>query len=494
MAERRLQQLEERVDFLRKEAEAFKQQSYQQADLLRDLVPALSRLGHAANDSTIDAARRLSRGVSENSQNVDTIRQLANEFLSIYRRALNADELQPHDLAWRLDVAAVLDQLFPDGAPRDLAARRLRAGDPAAEALAPLAEALSRNRVSDAASERLADMLSTLPLDKAAFAQAQALGAKLRDQRLELAELERVLDEFAVLLEQALQKLIARDKQMRHLVWHLGSELGVVESFLGALSQRDETSLSNALAVQRAVCDESVDIVSIFDHSDSLAEVRDHVVARARAIRSRMNQYADAARVAREESARHAQVLSEKMTNLESELCQTREALAEAHNTASHDFLTGLYNRRAFEDAMKSWLDGATRSGELYCVIWDIDHFKQVNDTHGHDVGDAVLRQTATVLRERTGDGDMSARLGGEEFVSVIRSVDHHVLLQWAESVRQHISLLEHEIETGHLSVTVSCGIAAYMRGDSLPSIMVRADRALYDAKAQGRNRCIVSS
>ncbi|MEM7377243.1 MAG: diguanylate cyclase [Pseudomonadota bacterium] len=493
MSADRLQKLEARVAFLQKEAEAFRRQAYQQADVLGDVIPALSRLGYAANDTTVDAARRLARGVSENREDVDAISALAGEFLSIYRRALDADALRPHESAARDAVGAALDSVLPTGRAKSAAVAKLQAGDPLADALAPIADALADTTLNAAVRERLSAMVTTLPLDRGAYEQAQGLIDRLRDEAIELSELERILDEFTVLLEAVLRKLVTRDKQMRHLVWHLGSELGVVENFLGALGDRDAAALSDALAVHQAVSDQSVDIVSIFDHSDSLSEVREHVVSRARAIRARMDQYAEAARSVREQAARETRELSRRLSKLESELSNTRQALVEAHNTASHDFLTGLYNRRAFEDSMKGWLEKATRAGELHCIIWDIDHFKRVNDTHGHHVGDAVLKATAAVLRDHAGEGDLAARLGGEEFVSVIRDADHPAVLQWAEAVREHVSALVHSSDTETFSVTVSCGIAQYLRGDSLPSILVRADRALYTAKAQGRNRCLVA-
>jgi len=105
-----------------------------------------------------------------------------------------------------------------------------------------------------------------------------------------------------------------------------------------------------------------------------------------------------------------------------------------------------------------------------------------------------VLEAVAAVLRERTGDGDLAARLGGEEFVSVIRGAESHAILAWADSVREQIALCEFEAESNAFSVSVSCGITAYQRGDSLPSLLVRADKALYDAKRQGRNRCLMAA
>ena len=355
-------------------------------------------------------------------------------------------------------------------------------------------QALAHTRVHAGACKRLADMVAALPLEKSAKAMGDTLIARLDVESLDLGQFQRLLDQFAVLLEQALQQAVERDQQMRRLVWHLSSELGTVERALAKFNERDEATLADALSAQDDIHADTTEIVSIFDQSDSLAEVRDHVLDRARSIRTRMDHYANAVQREREQASHETTALIEQLSDLEAQLTNTQRELEESHRTAAHDHLTGLYNRRAFEETTKSWLDAATRTGELHAIVWDIDHFKQVNDSHGHAVGDTVLEAVAAVLRERTSDGDLAARLGGEEFVSVIRGAESHAILAWADSVREQIALCEFEAESNAFSVSVSCGITAYQRGDSLPSLLVRADKALYGAKRQGRNRCLMAA
>jgi len=137
MADQKTQKLEERIRFLQKEAEAFKRQSYEQADLLLDLVPPLSRLGHAGNSTVVDAALGLARGIGKNSQDVDAIRALADEFLAVYKKAHEAGKLLPYDTGWRSELADTLSKLPADPHLMHLVSQRVREGGALPEALTP---------------------------------------------------------------------------------------------------------------------------------------------------------------------------------------------------------------------------------------------------------------------------------------------------------------------------------------------------------------------
>jgi diguanylate cyclase (GGDEF)-like protein len=154
------------------------------------------------------------------------------------------------------------------------------------------------------------------------------------------------------------------------------------------------------------------------------------------------------------------------------------------------DPLTGLYNRRYFDDALNEYLSAFRRIEKpMGMILLDIDHFKLVNDTHGHDIGDEVLRQIATCLREFTRYHDVVARLGGEEFAVLSPNVSPSQLFGLAERIRTAISGLA--VETGNvaLRVTVSAGVALWDGKEKGDALFKRADRQLYEAKKQGRNR-----
>ncbi|MBZ9885855.1 GGDEF domain-containing protein [Mesorhizobium sp. CA10] len=154
------------------------------------------------------------------------------------------------------------------------------------------------------------------------------------------------------------------------------------------------------------------------------------------------------------------------------------------------DSLTGMQNRRYFDDALREYLHEFRRIDRpVGLMILDLDHFKQVNDTHGHDVGDEVLRAVASCLRGMTRYHDVVARLGGEEFAVVTPNMDVELLARFAERIRKAVANMSIMSGNVRLKVTTSVGLAVWDHKESAEDFYRRADRQLYEAKKQGRNR-----
>lgn len=157
---------------------------------------------------------------------------------------------------------------------------------------------------------------------------------------------------------------------------------------------------------------------------------------------------------------------------------------------ATTDPLTGLYNRRYFDDALEEYLAAFKRIGKpVGMILLDIDRFKAVNDTYGHDVGDEVLRQIASCLSEFTRYHDVVARLGGEEFAILSPNVTAGQLSALAERMRNAIAALAIDAGNVRLRITVSAGVALWDGRQKGQELFKRADAQLYEAKRQGRNR-----
>ncbi|RSZ56927.1 diguanylate cyclase [Massilia atriviolacea] len=159
---------------------------------------------------------------------------------------------------------------------------------------------------------------------------------------------------------------------------------------------------------------------------------------------------------------------------------------------ASTDFLTGLPNRRVFMARLDDQFARLQRSVDdcASVLMLDIDHFKRVNDVHGHAVGDAVLRHMAALMRSSQRKIDTLGRVGGEEFAILLPGTGGAAARQYAERLRQSVAETPLDGDGRHIAITVSIGIATIDTGDSGPdAVLVRADKALYRAKADGRNR-----
>ncbi len=155
---------------------------------------------------------------------------------------------------------------------------------------------------------------------------------------------------------------------------------------------------------------------------------------------------------------------------------------------AIRDELTGLYNRRHAVERMLKIREMANRNALDFVACYvDLDFFKSVNDTYGHNVGDEVLRAFSALLRNKITGRDFAARLGGEEFLLVLVKSDLQHALEVAEDIRQAVMELKFSAEQLH--ITVSIGVASFTVGESLDHLLARADDALYQAKESGRNR-----
>jgi len=174
---------------------------------------------------------------------------------------------------------------------------------------------------------------------------------------------------------------------------------------------------------------------------------------------------------------------------------QVRSHIEEIERLSVEDGLTGLYNRRfLFAEGAKA-LDAAVRDGQsCVCLMIDVDHFKKVNDTHGHQAGDAVLAHVADRIAGCTRKSDLVARYGGEEFVVLLFGVGMEQGMALAERIRRALAQTSCPIANGAIAVTGSIGVAEVRTlveygGSSLDDLLYRADTALYAAKAAGRNR-----
>jgi diguanylate cyclase (GGDEF)-like protein len=166
----------------------------------------------------------------------------------------------------------------------------------------------------------------------------------------------------------------------------------------------------------------------------------------------------------------------------------------ELREQALRDSLTGLYNRRYLNDALDRELVRAKRDrSPLSLLMIDVDHFKKVNDTHGHHVGDKILAQLATLLTTHARGSDIVCRYGGEEFLVLMPGTGEDFARSRAEEIRQKSELLIGQMEERVVHVTLSIGIAVYpAHGENWEEVVRKADNALYQSKHEGRNRVTV--
>ncbi|WP_341887881.1 GGDEF domain-containing protein [Variovorax sp. YR752] len=191
-------------------------------------------------------------------------------------------------------------------------------------------------------------------------------------------------------------------------------------------------------------------------------------------------------------------VLSLRMGALRARLKQQKDELAEAlaqiRLLATQDELTGLFNRRHMTSLIRDAQARAQRSGEpLSLVLMDLDHFKRINDGHGHHAGDAVLRGFAEAGRTALRSTDVLARWGGEEFLLMLEGTAPEQAAMVVERIRAQLARASFETVAPGLAVTFSAGLVAFAPDQTLEQVVEQADQAMYRAKTGGRNRTVMA-
>jgi len=203
-------------------------------------------------------------------------------------------------------------------------------------------------------------------------------------------------------------------------------------------------------------------------------------------IRGMMQSLIDETRQMRESTA----VLKDHFDQKSQEIAQLQEELNRERRKSSTDALTGLANRLSLFDAVKAAIDEEDSTPPCILMI-DIDHFKAVNDTHGHLIGDRVIRFVAGILEKGTKGSDTAARYGGEEFAVLLPDTPIQGAMALAEKIRKTVAeskLVRSDTKASLGKVTVSIGVSLYSPTEDISEFIDRADRALYLSKNNGRN------
>jgi diguanylate cyclase len=197
--------------------------------------------------------------------------------------------------------------------------------------------------------------------------------------------------------------------------------------------------------------------------------------------------------IQRQKTQQQLDDLANKIKEMESESTELKSKLKIANNQALRDPLTGLPNRNAYNERLEIELARWKRyHSPLSLIVWDIDHFKTINDSYGHNAGDKVLLLIAKQLSDHSRATDFISRFGGEEFTMLLPNTDTQSALVLANQLRQTIEKTGFNASGASVAITISCGLTEFILNDTDETAFERADQALYLAKEQGRNRCCV--
>ena len=291
---------------------------------------------------------------------------------------------------------------------------------------------------------------------------------------------------------------------------HLQRQKHDIEEYLLQLSQRLQgfDELVQSIESNRVDADQETrqldqsfraqvrDIHSNVDGAADLGQLKNLVQNRLDSLDGYVRAYLESCHSRSREAQARIEDLSGKLVSLEAEAHSLRNRLQQQRQAAQIDGLTGIYNRQAYEERVGQEFARWRRFGTpVSMAVLDIDNFKVINDTYGHQAGDKVLTTIASVLSGNIRETDFLARYGGEEFVLMMPGADLAAGLRVTEKLRVAVQDCGFHYRGQAVPITVSCGITDFHGPDtdSSAAAFARADRAMYRAKQAGRNRCEVA-
>ena len=332
----------------------------------------------------------------------------------------------------------------------------------------------------------LLELLSELTLPERYMAQAQAMHARIQ-RGLNWYELLPVLDELAILM------LAVNDGSQQEFERYLQQLNQRLENFQRQLqlTHGDHVESRSAALALDDVLREHVDgLQTSMRGATDIDGLKQVLESRLEGLLASMEQHRLQREAREQEIAARLHGLGERVTSMEREALDYRDKLEQQRNKALLDPLTGLPNRAAWNERLALEHGRLQQTGTgLLLAILDLDHFKSINDTYGHQAGDKVLKIIANVLRKGLRGDDFIARFGGEEFALLMPGSDLSGGSRLLERLRAAVEQCPFHFKGERVTVTMSAGVAVFKSGENASQVLKRADQALYRAKEAGRNQ-----
>ncbi len=344
---------------------------------------------------------------------------------------------------------------------------------------------------SETSGELLIQLLQRISLPD--YLNEQALNLK---QNIEQADpkisVSKMIEATADLIMQMRVRLQAEKQELEQFLAEISEHLTALDIDIQITSRLRDESAASLQKYDENLENEVRGLETSVDETSELDGLKELVEERVKTIRLHMGAF----RKSEEQRNSTAQVtiikLTDRIKDMEQETQLLREQVEKEHNSAVRDALTNIPNRLAYEERIASEIERCKRyKSPMAFVVWDIDHFKGINDHYGHIAGDKVLSVIAEVLRKNLRAADFIARYGGEEFVVIMPETEIDKAQTGCEKIRVAIESCNFHYRDTSVPITASCGYTSYIDGDDKESLFERADKALYKAKQNGRNQCV---
>ncbi|QPK62052.1 diguanylate cyclase [Methylomonas sp. LL1] len=339
-------------------------------------------------------------------------------------------------------------------------------------------------------SEHMIRLLDSAELPDLFADDAKQLKIRLQDGQA----LGPVFNDAVTLLLSIKKHMEVEQQEMADFLSTLTEELAELGLKTSGVNIANEDTLKKRSNLDRDVAAQMADLQKKSATATQLEPLKQLISTRLHSISQQLQTHTLQEQVERDRTQRELRALMQKLREMESETLELQSRLDLAQRRATRDSLTGLPNRLAFEERLADEVARARRYGTaLTLAVWDIDFFKNINDTYGHKSGDKALVIIAKLLSRYCREADFVARFGGEEFVMLLPETEARNGLVMVDKLREIVERSGFNANGDRVSITLSCGLSQYVDGDNNESLFVRADGALYQAKQSGRNQCVLA-
>lgn len=340
-------------------------------------------------------------------------------------------------------------------------------------------------------SKHLLFLLEGIEIPSIFSQQAQTAKQLLAANNQSTIAFETILDKSFKLLLKIKQHNQSEQQDIDKFLSHITEQLAVLDISIMGASTAAQKSAENRNKFDQSVSEQMQQLQLSSSNATKLEPLKGIINNRLASITKEIQDHAQKEAIQRQKTQQQLDDLIDKIKDMESESCDLKSKLKIANTQALRDTLTGLPNRNAYSERLETELARWKRyNSPLSLIIWDIDHFKNINDTYGHKAGDKVLLLIAKQLSDHSRATDFISRFGGEEFTMLLPNTDSRSALILANQLRQTIEKTGFNARGMSVAITISCGITEFVLNDTDETAFERADKALYQAKEQGRNRC----
>ena len=335
----------------------------------------------------------------------------------------------------------------------------------------------------------LVEFLELITLPDALSTQAETI----RQTLLEKPEsLKKCLNQTVDLVMALQTELKDERKELETFLSEISNRLREIDEEVKKISGIGVSRSNNFKNVTDSLEEESNKINAVLNEEANIDTLKDSVKSHVIMIRHHMDTFLTEDNKQQKYSDETVEQLARELLAVKQEAEELREQLEHKRLQATHDTLTRIPNRLAYDEWINQEHDRFVKYDTPFVLmVWDVDFFKKVNDGYGHQAGDKVLRVVAQMLSESIREADFVARYGGEEFVVVLPGTTLDAAMNVANIIRMAIKDCAFHFRDKPVKITASAGVAEIKENESVQMLFDRADKALYSAKQSGRNRCI---